>query len=219
MAKAVIFDMDDVVADTTEVHTKAWDLVFHKYDVSMKDVDNDTISKLFGLRLKEITEILVKYFKLDVDPKEIDSERSDIFLGLISKELKASKGLIELLELLTAKNIKIALATSGVNEYADLVLDKLKIRHFFQAIVTGDDVKKGKPDPECFLKAADKLDVEPSDCIVIEDAENGVQAAKAAGMKAIGYQNLSNPYRQDLKKADLVIRSLTDITESVIGSL
>lgn len=216
MAKAVIFDMDDVIADTSDAHSKAWDLVFNKYDVSMRDVDNDTISRLFGMRIREISKLLVKYFKLDADPKAIEDERADIFLGLISKGLRPSKGLYELLDMLKAKGLKIALATSGVREYADLVLDKLGIRDKFNAVITGDDVKNGKPDPEAFLKAADKLDIEPKDCIVIEDAEKGVEAAHAAGMKAIGYQNLSHPYVQDLKKADLVVRSLTEIAEDVI---
>lgn len=219
MAKAVIFDMDDVIIDSTVMHIRAWNLVLHKYNVSFDDIDSKTIAGFFGLRMRNIANGLIDYFKLDADPKAIDDEREDVFFGLISKNLKPSKGLIGLLEMLKERGMKLALATSGVREYAELVLDKLKLDGTFNAVVTGDDVKNGKPDPECFLKAADKLEVEPKDCIVIEDAEKGVQAAKAAGMKAIGYQNLSHPYKQDLKKADLVVRSLTDITENVIDRL
>jgi len=219
MAKAVIFDMDDVVADTTVIHTRSWDLILHKYGVSMEDMDDRSISKLFGLRIREIAQELVKHFRLDADPKELESERADIFLGLISKEIRPSKGLHELMGMLEGKGMKLALATSGVREYAELVMHRLGLEKAFDAVVTGDEVKNGKPDPEPFLKAASRLGVDPKDCIVIEDAEKGVEAAKAAGMKAIGYQNLSHPYRQDLRKADLVVRSLKEITESAIDSL
>lgn len=219
MAKAFIFDMDDVVADTTEVHTRAWDLVLHKYGVAIGDMETEAVSRLFGLRIREIAQELVKYFKLDADPKELESERADVFLGLISRQLKPSKGLMELLDLLRSKGMKVALATSGVREYAELVIDRLGLKGSFDAVVTGDEVKNGKPDPEPFLKAADKLGVEPKECIVVEDAEKGVEAAHAAGMKAIGYQNLSHPYKQDLKKADLVVRSLKEITEKAISGL
>jgi beta-phosphoglucomutase len=219
MAKAFIFDMDDVVADTTEVHTKAWDLVLHKYGVAIGDMKTGDVGKLFGLRIREIAQELVKHFRLEADPKELESERADVFLGLISKQHKPSKGLMGLLDMLKSSGFRIALATSGVREYAELVIEKLGLKGRFDAVVTGDEVKNGKPDPEPFLKAADRLGVEPKDCIVIEDAEKGIEAAHAAGMKAIGYQNLSHPFVQDLKKADLVVRSLTEITENAIEQL
>ncbi len=219
MAKAVIFDMDDVVLDSSAAHGKAWDTVLERYGVSQSMMKKEEISGVFGMRQKEICEFFVEYFKLDADPKALDAERHRIFMGIMSEEARPSEGLLQLLDMLKSKGMKTALATSAVNEYAGLILDKFGIRGKFDAVVTGDDVKNGKPDPEAFLKAAEKLGVEPGECIVIEDAEKGVQAAKVAGMKAIGYQNLSHPYVQDLSKADLVVKSLTEITENVIDSL
>jgi beta-phosphoglucomutase family hydrolase len=219
MVQAVIFDMDDVVVNSTDAHGKAWDAVLSKYGVSIDKMDPESVKKLFGLRIKEIGAILLDYFGLDVDRDAFLEERNRIFLDIISKEIEPVEGIYSLLDRVEGKGLKLGLASSGVSKYVDLVLNRLEIKDRFDAIVTGDEVEHGKPDPECFLKAAYKLGVEPSECVVIEDAAHGVDAAKAAGMKAIGYNNPYHPYTQDLSKADLAVASLNDITDEAISRL
>jgi len=106
--------------------------------------------------------------------------------------------------------LRIGLASSGTEEYIGIVLDKFKIRRYFNVIVSGDDVKVGKPNPRIYTLAAEKLGIAPGRCIVLEDAKNGVEAAKAAGCKCIGVIDL-NELPQDLSKADIVLNSLMEV--------
>jgi beta-phosphoglucomutase family hydrolase len=219
MVEAVIFDMDDVVLDSSAIHERAWDEALGRHGASMDMLEKGEVARIFGMRMREICEFLVKRFGLDADPEEIDAERHNTMMEIMAREMEPSDGLMQLLGMLKGKGMRLALATSGVDDYVDLVLDKLNLRSRFDAVVTGDDVEKGKPDPEVFLKAASKLGVLPGQCVVIEDAQKGIQAAHAAGMKAIGYQNLNHPYRQDLSEADIVINSLEEVTWEMVESL
>ena len=110
------------------------------------------------------------------------------------------------------------MASSGTKEFINIVLDKFKIRDYFRVIVSGDEVSVGKPAPETFLIAAEKLGLSPQQCIVLEDATNGIESAKAAGCKCIAI-----PYKkglkQDLSKADLILDSLNEVNEENLNSV
>ena len=136
----------------------------------------------------------------------IAGEKEAIFRRLSRGKIKPFPGAVELLKLLWKSNIKMALVSSTPRRNIDSVLQSLEIKGFFQTIISGGDVEKGKHDPECFLLAASRLKVEPNNCVVIEDSTAGVSAAKSAGMKCIAITN-TRPESQ-LKKADLVIDTL-----------
>jgi beta-phosphoglucomutase-like phosphatase (HAD superfamily) len=111
-----------------------------------------------------------------------------------------------------------ALASSGTKAYIDFVVNRLKIRKYYDVIISGEDVKHGKPDPEPYLLACKRLGLPPDQCVVLEDASNGVKAAKAAGCKCIG---IDSPYTppQDLSQADLELKSLLKINKGIIDKL
>jgi HAD superfamily hydrolase (TIGR01509 family) len=127
-------------------------------------------------------------------------------------------GVVELLEELKWHAIKTALASSSSAAVIEIFLSKLGLRNFFQRIVSGDAIEKGKPDPDIFLHTATALGEYPADCVVIEDSANGVNAAKLAGMKCIGFKN-ANSGDQDLSLADMVIDDFRNVTIAIIKSL
>ncbi len=126
-------------------------------------------------------------------------------------------GAKELLILLQ-RNFKTALVTSSKREYVDLVFDKIGISEYFELVITGEMVTHGKPDPECYILAAQKLGVAINDCAVFEDAPSGILAGKNAGMKVIAVPSQFVKGDEAFKKADLVVDSLGNITlEKIYG--
>ena len=139
--------------------------------------------------------------------KEIEKELKHTTLK--ETNLIPTLGLIDFLEFLKEKSYTITIASSGLKKNIDLILEKLEIEKYFDFVVSGEEVIKGKPEPDIFLKVADHYGREPKDCIVIEDSTNGVVAAKAAKMFCIGYYN-PNSGDQDLTKADIIIDNFKD---------
>ena len=116
------------------------------------------------------------------------------------EKLEPIPGIIELLDEIKRARVKIGLASSSVRSFIALVLNNLEINHYFDAVVSGEDVKRSKPQPDIFLKAAEKLQVSPDACLVIEDSQHGVKAAIQAGMTCIGFNN-PNSGSQDLSRS------------------
>ena len=203
---AVLWDMDGVIADTAPFHFEAWRRIFAKYGV------NYTIKQFkqaFGRRNETIIpEVLGK----PMSGMEIDAfarEKEVLFRRLARGKIKAFPGAVDLIKKLSENGVKLALVSSTPPRNIDAVLVNLDIKDLFQTIISGADVLKGKPDPECFLLAASRLGVDVKTCVVIEDSTAGVAAAKAAGMKCIAITNTR--LRSQLRQADLIIKSLKDI--------
>lgn len=214
MSKAVIWDMDGVIADTAPYHFKAWQEVFQKRDVNFTEEDfrrnfgqrNDTIIRNVlgeGLSPSEIDAI--------ADEKEID------FRQRVSQHIKPLPGAIKLLKSLGKHGFKIALASSAPIENIRLVTQGLGINNYFYSIVSGWDVTEGKPNPQVFLLAAQKLGVKPKNCIVIEDAVAGITAAKRAGMRCLAITN-TRP-KTSLVEADLIVDTLEAVRVSDLEQL
>ena len=125
-------------------------------------------------------------------------------------ERRAIDGAIEFLETAKALGIKMAIATAAPIANMEFVLDGLDLRRFFDAITTAADVSHGKPNPEVFLKSAEKLNVEPKNCLVFEDAINGFEAANRAGMKSVGIATVNSI--EDILKLDSVVAAYDDFT-------
>ena len=212
--KAVIWDMDGVIADTAQYHFKAWLEVFKKRGVTLTE---DGFKRNFGQRNDTITRTVLGK---DISPGEIESvatEKEESFRKRARNRLKPLPGAVELIKSLREYGFLQALGSSAPPENVQLITRKLNIETLFQAIVSGREVKEGKPSPLGFLLAAKKLGVEPQNCIVIEDAIAGVAAAKKAGMHCLAVTN-TNP-RTSLKEADLIIDNLKEVTPSDLESL
>ena len=217
MIKAVIYDLDDLMVNSVELHFRAFDEALKEYNHSLDEVPISTQSRFVGVRIIDISKELIDFFDLDTTLEEFYKKRTDIFLSLV-KDVQAMPGLLESLKLFKSSGLKLAIASSGTMNYIDIIVDKFKIRSYFDVIVSGDDVSKGKPDPETYIVAANRLQLKPTECVVLEDATNGINAAKAAGCKCIAVINVYTP-EQNLSGADRTVKSLNEITMDMIRSL
>jgi beta-phosphoglucomutase len=218
MIKAIIYDMDDLMVDSDPLHNLAWEKLLSGFNHKFSELPEELRAKFIGLRVIDTTKEIVKALKLDTDPERLYEKRTEIFLDLARDKLKALPGLNKTLRLFTQNGLMIALASSGNKPYIQLVLDKFKIKDFFDIVVSGDDVRFGKPNPEIYLVACKKLGFRPEECVVLEDAKNGIESAKAAGCKCIAIINLHTP-AQDHSKADLILNSLEELSLETINSL
>ena len=212
--KAIIWDMDGVIADTAPYHLNAWQEVFQKRGVNLTKED---FRRNFGQRNDTI---IRNTLGKETPQNEIDAiarEKEGNFRRMVRQNIKPLPGAIELIKLLKEHGVKMALASSAPIENIRLLTKGLGINNWFQSIISGRDVTEGKPSPQGFLLAALKLGVEPKNCIVIEDAIAGVTAAKRAGMRCLAITN-THP-RQSLAEADLVVDTLEAVTVNDLEAL
>lgn len=199
--KAVIFDMDGVLIDSQPYHFKADIDTMAEYGVIK---DQKFYEAFAGTLTSDRMRILKDLFKLDIPVEEMVKKREDMILEIMAREdIKPVSGIPEFLKSIKNRGLKTAVASSSGYDLIGLILSRLGISEYFDSITSGNDVKRGKPDPDVFLLAAERIGVNPRDCFVVEDSENGVKAAKSAGMKALGYINPTSGY-QCLDMADFI---------------
>lgn len=207
MIKAVLFDMDGVIAETEHVHVEAEKQTLLKYGVQITE---DELHRYTGTTAKQMFMELIAKYKLDTTFEKIFNEKEEIIFKLLEMDTQPVKGVIELLCKLKEKHLKLAVASSSHRRLVQYVLRKLAITELFDSIISAEDVARGKPDPEIFLMSAKRLKVSPAECLVVEDAKLGVEAAKEAGMKCLGYRN-PHSGNQDLSRADIVTDDFTSL--------
>ena len=211
--KAAIFDLDGVIVNTVPLHFKAWKRMFAGYgkDFNFEDYKEkvDGIPRNDGARAI-LTDLDDEELKKAADKKQV------YFLEYLnSEEIPVYKSTVDLVKAMKKENIKRGVISSSKNCLP--ILKKVNLVELFDEILTGNDVTKGKPDPQVFLMSAKRMAVEPAGCVVFEDAVLGVEAAKRAGMKCVGIDRYSKPER--LKKADLVVSDLGEVTIEKIKGL
>ena len=205
--KAVIWDMDGVIADTAQYHLKGWQMVFQKRGANYTEED---FRRNTGKRSDSIIRSVLGKQRPRNEIMTIIREKDENFRQLMGQNIRPFPGVLKLIALLKEHGFKTAIASSAPMENIRLITQSLKIHNRFNAIVSGWEVTKGKPDPQIFLLTAEKLGVEAENCIVIEDAIAGVTASKRAGIYCIAVTNTTP--REDLREADLVIDTLEEIT-------
>jgi len=203
----VIFDMDGVLADTGPIHFESWVKMANEIDVEFtREFFEDT----FGQQSVIITR---KLLGDGVDDKELVKRanlKEHYYREMVRDNLEPLPGAIELIKTLKDKRFKLAVGSSGPPENVELLLDTLKIKKYFDVIITAAEVSKSKPEPDVFLIAAEKVDVKPENCIVIEDAPVGIEAAKRAGMKSIAITTTHD--EKELLIADLIVKDLSFVS-------
>lgn len=206
--KGALFDLDGVIVDTARYHYLAWKRLAGELGFEFTEEHNERLKGVSRMRSLEIL-LEVGGLAFDEEKKlELAKKKNDWYVEYIQKidESELLKGAKEYILQLREKGIKVALGSASKN--APMILDNLKIAGLFDAVIDGNKVSKAKPDPEVFLLGAKELNLAPSDCVVFEDAEAGVAAAKQAGMKVVGIGS-----RDILKEADRVIRGLDEMLE------
>jgi len=201
--RAAIFDLDGVIVATAKYHYLAWKRLANDLGFDFTETDNE---RLKGVSRIRSLEILLEIGGLTLDnaaKAKLAEQKNSWYVDYISY-MDASEllpGAAEYLQYIRAKNVKIALGSASKN--APLILERIGISSLFDAIVDGNKVRKAKPDPEVFLRAAEELNIAPTECVVFEDEEAGIEAAHRAGMSAVGIGNANV-----LKDAEIIIPGL-----------
>ena len=210
MFKSVIFDMDGVIIDSQPTYFRVEKRLFKDLGVAISDEEHHSF---VGTTTRAMWMHIKGKYKLNQSIEElVEKERTSYMDYLLSKENeKPIPGVAELIEELYRNKVKLVVASSASIKNIEVVLKMFNLERFFETKVSGDEVNNGKPAPDTFLYAAKMIGAEPKECIVIEDSKNGVEAAKSAGMKCIGFKN-PNSGKQDLSSADMVINSFSEIS-------
>ncbi len=214
MIKACIFDLDGVLVDTAHYHFLAWKRLAKEFDYELTEEINE---QLKGVSRMKSLEIVMKHANVSIEKQKQEAladRKNGWFTNYVHKmnSDELFPGVKELFAKLKKDRIKIALASSSKN--AQTIIEILGIQNEFEAVVDGNMIVHSKPHPEIFLLAAKKLGLNPADCVVFEDAEAGVEAAVAAGMKCVG---VGNPVQ--LKKANQIVKKIEDFNYSNLQTL
>ncbi len=208
MIKAFIFDMDGVIIDSEPLHFESDRMVMKDFGIELSD---EELNRYVGVDNTQMWLELKDKYKIDVSVDDLLFRQHSNKVELLkTRELKPINGIPELISRLIDNNIAIALASSSSMKFIRFVLDKLVITNYFDVVVSGEHVERSKPEPDIFLRAAQLLNVSPGSCVVLEDSEHGVNAAKRAGMKCIGFLN-PNSGSQNLFNADKVVITLEEL--------
>jgi len=206
----IIFDMDGVISDTQKFHSKAEAEILNKYGINISE--QEITRKFSGVKTAEFfNELFIKNGFRDgcININNLLNEKWNRLISLAKGNISPIQGVIKLINILyRLKIFKTAIASASPEKFINLVISELSIANMFNAITSGDEVKKGKPAPDIFLLTAEKLSINPKKCLVIEDGISGMIAAKRAGMKCVG---LISDNSQNYP-AEVLIKSFSELT-------
>ena len=210
MIKGFLFDLDGVIVDTAVFHFQAWRRLAQKLGGDFTEEQNE---QLKGVSRVDSLNKIIEWTGATVSDEEFQSlmvEKNEWYLELVQGlgPQDALPGALNFLQTAYDQGIKIALGSASKN--APMILEKLGITPLFTAIIDGNNVVNGKPHPEVFLKGAEALGLEPSECVVFEDSIAGVQAAKAGGMSSVGIGDA------ETLQADIHFTALGDTTPEAL---
>ena len=210
MIKAIIFDMDGLMIDSERV-------TFECYQERLKDMnltmDEEFYKTLLGKPIKGIYQRFYDVYGNDFPIQNVIQDVHQLMAERFETEgVPVKKGLVELLHYLKDNNYKTIAATSSYRDRVDKILAQAKITEFFDDSICGDEVTKGKPNPEVFLKSCQKLGVNVDEAIVLEDSEAGIQASYDANIKVICIPDMKYPEKQYEEKTFKILKDLTEVT-------
>ena len=206
MKKAAIFDLDGTLVSSVGIHEKAWQSLFGQYGISLSDAELREQSGKKNILF--ITIILERNSRTDLDPQILSDQKDDMVVEILKRRpAVVYVNVSQLLELLRTSGLKIILATSA-NKKTALLLGK-ELIPYFDAEIFGEDIEHGKPSPDIFMAAAEKIGVTKEECIVFEDATSGIEAAKAGGFFCIARDN---GLGQNLARADVIVKEYDPVT-------
>ncbi len=184
MIKGVIFDMDGVISDTQKFHAQIESELLSKFGINI--APDEITKKYAGVKTRQFFDELLKQQNIAYNLDKLMEEKWKKMESIASKSIEEIPGSIKLIKRFAEDNLPLAVASASNLKYVKSVLEALGVINYFDAIIGGDMVSRGKPDPESFLLAASKINILPEECLVIEDGISGMLAAKTANMKCIG---------------------------------
>ena len=211
---AVIFDVDGVLVDSYQAHFQSWRQMLAEVGVEFTEA---AFRASFGRTTRDIIAQLGSGTLSEEQIDAWDDRKEALYREIIRQNFPAVAGAVELIDALAEAGFLLAVGSSGPPGNVALALEQLGRADRFAARVTGIDVTRGKPDPQVFLLAAERLGVAPQDCAVVEDAPAGVEAANRAGMASIGLTGTAT--REQLAHADWVVDSLRELSPAIITDL
>lgn len=206
--------MDGVIIDSEPLHFKIEKELIRELGVEITDEEHNSF---VGTTEYHMFSIIKEKYQIEFPIEEMIEKKKEMFIENLD-QVPLVENFKDFLLTMHKAGYPMALASSNNKRVIGAVAEKFDLKDYIKVFVSADDVKRGKPDPEIFLTAAEKLGIPPASCLVIEDARNGVKAAKAAGMRCIGLQNL-NSGNQDLSEADLVIGNFNELNLDIIKGL
>ena len=206
--KAIIFDMDGVILNSEPLHIKVCEEILHDLKISIPE---NFFDKYLGVANPVMWKEIKEELKIEKSVEElVQLQESKTFVTIRKISITESPNLIKFLEVLKKENIPCIIASSSPQELINIIVEKLKLESYFKYWISAENYNTSKPDPTIFLEASKKLEISPKHCVVIEDSENGIKAAKKANMKCIAYTkfHIGNP---NIKEADVAINNFSEL--------
>lgn len=216
MLKAVLFDMDGVIVDTEPLHRKAYHQMFDDVNIN---VDEDLYASFTGQSTINICKRLVDHFNLNETPEELVSlKRKHYKIFFENDDLELIDGVLDRIQDYHSNDVKLVVASSASMLGIKQIFERFDLNQYFSAKFSGADLKKSKPHPEIFIKAAESTGFSKSECLVIEDSTNGIKAAHSAGIYCVGFKSPHSSH-QDYSLANKIITSFEEISYTKIANI
>jgi beta-phosphoglucomutase len=214
----IIWDVDGTLVDTAELHYQSWRTLAERLG---REFTREEFKTTFGRRNPDIIRQVFGANLSDVGVDNLAQQKETLYRAAARRGVSLLPGVRPLLEGLQAAGYRQAIGSSAPRQNLELIMDLTQTRNFFSVIVSTEDTTRGKPDPQVFLIAAERLGIAPAKCLVIEDAVAGVEAARRAGMKSIAVRFVGHHPRETLERAgaNLIVDSLEEISVAQIDHL
>lgn len=217
MIKGAVFDMDGLMIDTEKLYLKYWKQASADFGYKMEDKH---VFAIRSLARKYSVPKLKGFFGDDFPTEEVRARRTELINAHIEQHgIETKKGLTELLDFLKANGIRIAVATATQRDRTLLYLEKINVLSYFDAVICGDMVTNGKPEPDIYVTACKQMQLEPVQCTAYEDSPNGIKSAYSAGCHAIMIPDMTPPDDEILPMISAVYRSLDESIEFYKGRI
>lgn len=209
MKSGVIFDMDGIIIDSEPLQKMAFDEVMAEYGLTLSE---EKFLTLVGKRSIDNFQNLINEYNISATAKHLEQEKTKHYNKILKERLHPIDGIIDVLNFLLSKNVSMALVSGSIKNDVDIVIKGLNLNHFFSHILTGEDVKQGKPHPEGFLRAAEEIKIEPSVSYVVEDSSPGVQSAFAGSFIPLAVPTYFTK-NQDFSKAKFIFKNAHELLD------
>jgi len=218
MIKAIIFDMDGVISDTERIYGEVSEAYLKEHGIIMSA--RETSLRYAGLTFPLMFADLFAKHNISYSPEDATREVMQRSLKAFETDVQPMPGALELIHVLHTANLKLGVASGAHLYLIDLILSRLNVKDWFHALTSSEEVARGKPHPDIFLLTAQRLGVQPEECVVIEDGMHGMIGAKKAGMKVVALNTHGDLEQTDARTyADVMVQSLGELNVDVISRL